>query len=80
MPTHKMLSPLRTNISNPSTSESTSIVFKIHDYDFAKIEYSSNLYKSIEMSLEKMSPINENGSGWSRISKDYDQELQSIGS
>ena len=25
-----------------------------------------------------MSPINESGSGWSRISKDYDQELQSI--
>ena len=72
MPTHKMLSPLRTNISNPSTSESTSIVFKIHDYDFAKIEY--------KMPLEKMSPINENGNGWSRISKDYDQELQSIGS
>ena len=69
MPTHKMLSPLRTNISNPSTSESTSIVFEIHHYDYAKIEYPSNLYNSFDMP-----PINENqGNGWSRISKDYDQ-------
>ena len=74
MPTHKMLSPLRTNISNPSTSESTSIVFEIHHYDYAKIEYPSNLYNSFDRP-----PINENqGNGWSRISKDYDQELQSI--
>ena len=74
MPTHKMLSPLRTNISNPSTSESTSIVFEIHHYDYAKIEYPSNLYNSFDKP-----PINENqGNGWSRISKDYDQELQSI--
>ena len=50
-----MLSPLRTNISNPSTSESTSIVFEIHHYDYAKIEYPSNLYNSFDMP-----PINEN--------------------
>lgn len=43
MPTYEMLSPLRTNISNPKTRDSTSIVLVVHNHDFNKIQFPSKL-------------------------------------
>ena len=77
MPTHEMLSPLRTNITNPSTRDSTSIVLVFHDYGYAKIQYPVKL--SLSNGALILGPINENGNGkWSRICKLYGQELQTI--
>lgn len=78
MPTHEMLSPLRTNISNPNTRDSTSIVLRIHDYDFPKILYPARLSGAIGNGTNSMSPINENGNGWTRVKQLYGEDLQSI--
>ena len=75
MPTYEMLSPLRTNISNPNTRDTTSIVLKIHDYDYGKIQYPAKLNYPV---LSCLSISEETGNGWSNISKLYGEELETI--
>ena len=75
MPTYEMLSPLRTNMSNPSSRDSLSIVLSVHHYDYARIQY-PNAHQKPPLPL---SPILESGNQqWSRISKLYGAELEAI--
>ena len=75
MPTYEMLSPLRTNMSNPSSRDSLSVVLSVHHYDYARIQF-PNQKCQIQSDL---SPIPEGGQQqWSRISKLYGPDLEKI--
>ena len=84
MPTHEMLSPLRTNIGNPNTKDSTSIVLRISEAENLKIQFPPKLNTSVSspVSSNNMPSISEtNGNSSSnekRILQFYGQELASI--
>lgn len=73
MPTYEMLSPLRTNISNPTSRDSIKIVLSVQHYENARIQFPLKLNPSVPLS-----PILEGHGHWSRISKLYGQELEVI--